>query len=101
MIMYNVTVKVEPSIAGEWLKWINEEHIPEVINTGCFTKATLLKLLEVDDSDGPTYAIQYLAESKSRYNLYIDTFADTMRDKSFEKWGNKFIAFRSVMQFVN
>lgn len=99
--MYNVTVKVDASIADEWLKWINDEHIPDVINTECFTKATLLRLLEIDDSNGPTYTIQYLAESKSLYNLYIDKFADTIRHKSFEKWGNKFIAFRSVMQFVN
>lgn len=101
MILYNVTIKVDAAIANDWLIWINEEHIPDVLNTGCFTKASVFKLLEVDDSDGPTYAVQYFAESKSSYNLYVDKFAGIMRHKSFEKWGNKFIAFRSVMQFVN
>lgn len=101
MIMYNVTVKVEPSIAIEWLKWVNEEHIPDIINTGCFTQATLLRLLEVDDAEGPTYCVQYLAENINHYKLYIDKFAARMRNKSFEKWGNKFIAYRSVMEFVH
>lgn len=99
--MYNVTVKVDPTIADEWLTWINTVHIPDVINTGCFTKGKLLRLLEMDDSEGPTYAIQYFAENRAAYDLYIDKFADTMRRKSFEKWGTKFIAFRSVMEFVN
>ena len=101
MILYNVTVKVDTSIADDWLAWIREEHIPEVINTGCFTKASVLRLLEVDDTEGPTFSIQYLCESKALYNRYIESFAGTMRDKSFQKWGAKFIAFRSVMQFVN
>ena len=101
MIIYNVTIKVEPGIATEWLNWLQQEHIPDVIETGCFTRATVLKLLEVDETDGPTFAIQYFAESKALYNQYIEKFAPLMREKSFEKWGNRFIAFRSVMQVVN
>lgn len=101
MIIYNVTIKVDENIHSQWLVWMQEEHIPEVINTGCFTRATVLRLLETDDTEGPTYAIQYFAESKAWYNRYIEKFAPEMRRRSFEKWGNGFIAFRSVMQVVN
>ncbi|RYY69123.1 MAG: DUF4286 family protein [Chitinophagaceae bacterium] len=101
MIIYNVTIKVAEPIQEAWLQWLKEVHIPDVIGTGCFTHAVVTRLLEIDDSEGPTYAVQYHAESKALYNRYIDKFASTMRDKSFEKWGNQFIAFRSLMQIVN
>jgi len=101
MTVYNVTIKVSHAINEEWLRWLKEEHVPEVISTGCFTHAVVLRLLEVDDSEGPTYAVQYFAESKSLYNNYIENHATLMRQKSFDKWGNQFIAFRSVMQVVN
>ena len=101
MIVYNVTIKVDPSIANDWLTWLQEEHVVEVLETGCFTDAKIMKLLEVDDSEGPTFAIQYFAENRSQYELYIEKFAGIMRQKSFDKWGNKFIAFRSLMQVVN
>ena len=101
MFVYNVTTKVAHTIQQQWLQWIKEEHIPDIINTGCFTNATILQLLEVDDSEGPTYAIQYFAESKSQYNIYIEKFAPLMRQKAIEKWGDKFIAFRSIMQVIN
>ena len=100
MFVYNVTIKVDESIKDEWINWLKEEHIPEVIATGCFSAATVLRLLEVDDSEGPTYTIQYYAASKALYNLYIEKFAGIMRQKSFDQWGNKFIAFRSLMQVV-
>ena len=101
MIIYNVTVKIKHVIANQWLLWLKNVHIPELIATGCFTHATILRLMEVDETDGPTYAIQYHAESKALYNRYIDKFSDDMRKKSIDKWGNQFIAFRSVMQVVH
>ena len=101
MIIYNVTVKVHSSISEEWLQWIKEVHLPDVMATGCFTDYKIVRLLEIDDSEGPTYAIQYNAESKSLYNLYIEKHAQEMRQRSFKKWGDKFIAFRSLMQIVD
>jgi hypothetical protein len=100
MIIYNVTIKVTHAIAHEWLGWLQKEHIPDIINTGCFSHATVLHLLETDESEGPTYAIQYFTESKNKYDVYLEKFAGEMRQKSFEKWGDQFIAFRSVMQIV-
>ena len=101
MVIYNVTIKVDHSIATSWLAWLKEEHIPDMINTGCFTHAVILRLMETDETEGPTYAVQYHAESKSLHNRYIEKFADEMRRKGTDKWGNKFIAFRSVMHVVN
>ena len=99
-VIYNVTIKVDAAIADAWLEWLLKEHIPDVMRTGCFTSNKVVRLLEVDDSEGPTYAIQYNAESKADYNRYIEMHAPAMRQKSFDKWGHRFIAFRSVMQEV-
>jgi hypothetical protein len=101
MVIYNVTIKVEHTIADKWLTWLKEEHIPDVIGTGCFTHATVLHLFEADDTEGITYAVQYHTESKALYNHYIEKYAVEMRNKGAAKWGNQFIAFRSVMQVVN
>lgn len=101
MIIYNVTIKIQSAILQQWLIWLKEEHIPEILNTGCFTQSNVLQLLETDDSEGPTYALQFHAESKAQYNRYIELFSAGLRKKSYEKWGDQFIAFRSVMQVVN
>lgn len=101
MIIYNVTIKVQDEIKEDWLHWLKEEHIPDMINTGCFNKATVLQLLDIDDAEGPTYAIQYHTESKAMVNRYLENHAAGLRQRSFDRWGDKFIAFRSVMRVVN
>lgn len=101
MFIYNVTIKLTESIHADWINWMQQEHIPEVLTTGCFEKATLVRLLEIDDSDGPTYAVQYHAVSRAQYQRYISLYADGLRQKSFDRWGNQFMAFRSLMQVIN
>lgn len=100
MIIYNVTVKVEAAIADEWLQWLLHDHIASMMNTNCFIDYKVVRLLEIDDSEGPTYAIQYFADSKADYNRYIEIHSSKMQKVSFEKWADRFIAFRSVMEVV-
>ncbi|MEP6676265.1 MAG: DUF4286 family protein [Ferruginibacter sp.] len=101
MIIYNVTTKIHHSIHEAWLQWLKDEHVPEIIATGCFVSATIVRLLEVDEEEGPTYAVQYFADSKALYNLYVEKYAVIMRQRCTDKWQDRFIAFRSVMQVVN
>ena len=77
------------------------EHIPEVLATGMFTHHRILKLKDVDESDGATYAIQYFCSSMIHYERYIEIFAGEMRKKVFEKWGNEVISFRTLMEVIN
>ena len=101
MLIYNVTTKVKNNIADEWLNWLKEEHIPDLIKTGCFTHAVILHLAEADDAEGRTYAVQYHIANKELYNCYIEQHADNLRKKTIDKWGDKFISFRTIMEIVN
>ncbi len=101
MLIYNVTTKVDWSIANEWVKWMLDVHMLEVTGTGCFERHQLVKLLEVDESEGPTYAAQYFASAKEKYSEYISVYAASLRQQVITKRGDKFIAFRTLMEVVN
>ena len=101
MIVYNITMKVIPEIEAEWIAWQNQEHIPDIMATQLFSDYKFFKLLEQDDKEGITYVIQYFTSSIENYTRYINEFAPALREKAYEKWGNQFIAFRTVMELVN
>ena len=100
MVLYNITTKVAASIDAAWLQWQQQEHIPETMNTGFFSTARLFRLLEQDDSEGNTYAVQYTAVTAEKYYLYRAGYAALLRQKAFEKWGDATISFSSVLQEV-
>lgn len=97
-IIYNVTIKVDHSIAGDWRAWMLRDHIPMLLQTGCFDDAKFYRLLEQDDTDGPTFCAQYYCASFANYEKYINDFAAQMRQETQKLWGNKLVAFRSVME---
>ena len=101
MIVYNVTIKVEWSIAHEWEKWMKETHIPEILETRCFDKHQLVRLLQIDETDGPTYAAQYYSPSLTKYDYYLQHHAANFQKMVTEKWGEKYVDFRTLMQVVD
>lgn len=101
MILYNVTVKVNHGIHDEWRRWMLETHIPEVMATGLFTEYQFSQLLEVDDADGPTYAIQYLAPSREAYQVYQSHFAPRLQAAHRERFQDQCLSFRSVLKVVD
>jgi hypothetical protein len=89
-------------MADEWLVWMKTVHIPEVMATGCFTSNTILKLLtQAQDDDGVNYAIQYTANSMDDYERYQSDFGPGLRQKTMEKYGDKIVAFRSILEVVS
>jgi hypothetical protein len=100
MYIYNVTVNVDDSIHTEWLLWI-KEHIPQVLATGKFDKATLTKVLVEEDLGGQTYSIQYRSYSREALDAYYRDDADKLRAEGLKKFADKILAFRTELQIVD
>jgi Domain of unknown function (DUF4286) len=100
MIVYNVTIKVSWSIVEEWLVWMRGEHIPAVLATGKFDHNTFYRLLDQDEAEGPTFVAQYSTSSLERYEQYNMEFAPLLQADGRAKWGDQFVAFRTVMSLL-
>ncbi len=100
MLIYNVTVNVDDSIHEEWLLWI-KEHIPQVLATGKFEKATLTKVLVEEDMGGQTYSIQYRSYSREALEAYYKEDAETLRQDGVSRFGEQVLAFRTELQIID
>ena len=101
MILYNVTVSVDRDVEAEWLGWMKGEHIPEVLSTGHFKAHRILKLLnDQPDASGPTFAIQYELDSIGKLDDYLQNEAPALQQKHVFKFGQKCIAYRTVLEEI-
>ncbi|WNH08826.1 DUF4286 family protein [Thalassobellus suaedae] len=100
MYIYNVTSNIDESIHEEWLTWI-KEHIPKVLATGKFEKATLTKVLVEEDMGGVTYSVQYRSYSREALDAYYKEDADKLRDEGMKKFADKMLAFRTELQIID
>ncbi|MBK0404256.1 DUF4286 family protein [Adhaeribacter sp. BT258] len=101
MIIYNVTVSIENSVAEEWLKWMKEVHIPEVMATTYFIKSQIARVMEDEDHGGTSYAIQYTARNLEDLMEYQRDHAPALQAKHSERYKDRYVAFRTVLEIID
>ena len=99
MIIYNVTVNIDNDVHDDWLQWMTNVHVPDVVATGCFTDGNIFKIM-VDEQQGTSYSIQYKANSMDDVNRYLETFAPALREQHTARYKDKFVAFRTLLQHI-
>ena len=100
MILYNVTIKIDNQLHADWLQWMLEVHIPDVMATGLFLENKVCRLLGEEDMEGPTYAVQYLCESMAHFQTYQQMHAARLQKEHSERYQGHYVAFRTLMQVV-
>lgn len=101
MIIYNVTTNIDDSVHDQWLQWMQEKHIPEILATGKFSSARLAKVLIVEEMGGTTYSVQYTTDSKATLEKYYEEDAPKLRQEALQLFGDKMIAFRTELELVS
>jgi hypothetical protein len=99
-IIYNVTVNIDMEVHDEWLAWMKETHIPEVLATGMFLESRMHRVL-AEDEGGLTYAIQYTAADMAHYERYRDLHAPRLQADAHARYGGRFVAFRTLLEVVH
>ncbi|MBT4916590.1 MAG: DUF4286 family protein [Formosa sp.] len=100
MIIYNVTANIDDSIHEKWLAWI-KTHIPKVLSTGLFLKATFTKVLVEESMGGLTYSIQYLAPSKEALESYYKVHASIFHAEESRLFADKMLVFKTELEWID
>ena|SRR6185503_7015192 len=98
MLIYNVTSGVDKDIEQEWIRWMKDTHIPDVMGTKLFTTHRFYKVLSSEDESTVSYAVQYVAQSLSHVDQYLEKHAPALRDEVKNKFGDKVVSFRTLLE---
>ena len=98
MYIYNITLNIDDTIHDEWIKWMEEIHIPKVMATGKFIKALMSQVLVKEDMGGITYSVQFTCQSKELLIQYYEQDAPLLRKEFDQKYQNRYGAFRTEMK---
>lgn len=99
MYIYNVTISVDKDVHDEWMQWMQNIHIPDVMRTGCFIDNRMLKVLNVED-EGITYSVQYTFLNMSDMEEYKTKHGPRLQKDALDKFKDKFVAFRTLLEIV-
>ena len=101
MIIYNVTINIDESVHDEWLSWMQDKHLPDMLATGKFTHAKMVKVLVEEDMGGVTYSVQYTTKDKQTLESYYREDAERLRADAQRLFPNKSVAFRTELEVIS
>ena len=101
MIIYNVTTNIHESVHDQWLQWMQQKHIPEILATGKFSSARIVKVLIEEEMGGTTYSVQYTTDSKATLEKYYQEDAPAMREEGAKLFGDKMLTFRTELELIS
>ena len=99
MLLYHVTIKIDADAAVEWLEWMREKHIPEVMATGRFESYRLVKMY-ADETDGITYSIQYITKDMDAIEQYMRLEAPALQADHKNRYEGKFVAYCTLHDVI-
>ncbi|HMJ69684.1 MAG TPA: DUF4286 family protein [Cyclobacteriaceae bacterium] len=100
MIIYNVTCSVDREIADEWISWMKDKHIPELLNTGLFFEYRIFKVLDHNDTATLSFAVQYYSKSMDHIDEYLQKHATRLRSDVQNRYGDRVVSYRTLLEEV-
>ena len=101
MYIYNVTINIADDVQDAWLQWMKEEHIPQMLSLGKFSKAKMTRVMVDEEMGGQTYSVQYTTDSKETLEKYYKEDATKLREEGMKHFAGKFVAFRTELEVID
>lgn len=101
MIAYSVSVSVDRDIEADWLSWMRDIHIPDVMAAGYFDAYQIQKVIELEAvAERVTYTIDYYCESLGKYKAYRKKAAAGLQAEHAKRYEGRFSASRRVSEVI-
>ncbi len=99
MLLFNVTVIVEEASATEWLEWMKEIHLPQLMQAETFVSHRILRIVD-SPNEGVSYCVQFIAEDEAKHQSFLDLHEQQFTAEIYAKYPNKLVIFSTLMEFV-
>ena len=101
MIIYNVTTNIHESVKDQWLKWMQEKHIPEILATKKFSSARIVRVMIEEEMGGITYSVQYVTDSKETLERCYIEDEPKFHQEALGLFADKLLSFRTELELIS
>lgn len=98
MVIYSVFVNVDEGAVNDWKAWMMRQHIPDVMNTGCFVSCDFGQVVfPPPDDERVSFRVDYRCKSEGELDEYQRQHAPRLQSEHAARYSGRFVASRSVI----
>lgn len=100
-MLYSLVIDIETSVHENWLEWVQNYYITEMLQTGCFEHCRISRLIEDEDAGFKTYRLDYICPGIEAYKHYQTECAQDIERKMKRKFMGKFSSMSTLYDLVS
>ena len=101
MLFFNTTYKVATSRNQEGRNWMNDSHIPLILQSEIFSKPQIAKVIGSEDEGGLSFSVQFHIADMNTLMNWHQINATTFQNNCHSKFGNEVIFFTTVLELID
>lgn len=99
MLIYNTTFQVDDEIHDNFIIWIKESYIPQVMEHGTLKAPRICKVLSHRE-EGSSYSLQWEVESSGLLHRWHMEQGLKLNEELTKIFANKVIGFPTLMEVI-
>ena len=101
MLIFNTTYKVATHRNDEWFKWMNESHIPFMLDSDIFSKPQIAKVVGSEDEGGLSFSVQFNVADMNTLMGWHKKNSTVFHRNCSVKFGNEVVFFSTVLELID
>ena len=100
MLIFNTTFLVSDSVHNDWHKWINEQHIPFMLQFKPFSNPQVAKVLTDQRQEGTSFSVQFHIRDMETLSIWNEKYGKAFQENCSRQFGTEVVFFTTVLELV-
>ncbi len=100
MVIYSVFITLNNEAESAWVDFMNNQHIIDVMKTGCFTGYVFMRENESQEIGKVRFRVDYRLLNSDKMDKYLNEFSNSLRNDVAARFDGKFVAERRIYNVI-
>jgi hypothetical protein len=100
MIISNITYSIDKTLEQDFLEWLEEVHIPEVMMTLKPKSYRIMRLLTEIENAGATFSVQYNFDTLTDFEQFENEFQKDLDYEIHKRYSGHYVFFPSLLEEI-
>ena len=98
MIIYNITINISHEAEKEWLHYMKQTQIPEILATNLTMECRLFRLLTEIENEGSTYTNQFTFRTMEDFLAFQTHYQADLVERHHKRFNGQYVSFRTLLE---
>lgn len=100
MLIFNTTLHIEDAIHDEYIAFLKTFYVPQALQSGLLSQASLAKIERQHEESGVSYALQFKTDDIDSLNKWVEETGENLSIEMNKRFGTKVNGFVTLLEEV-